>query len=328
MADDDDPVLLRLPDPLAGRLRDRPRRRPPRRRRRAAARSGGATAGSPRSGGSRLREGVPSSRYRQGSPRRLATTSMPGLGEMLGRPPARRSTVRLVVAGRDGTPRDVGAAAADAAARLAGQGQDAESVVERRGGGAPAGLAPVLGPGTRLVDVAAGRRRRFARPSRPARRRWPRGSPSSGVAPAVAPERGRVPLAAEAVAPARPLDPRSLRALVHLPAERIEDEVPRPDVADLAPTEAGLEMGDPASRQAPQVVARRALLARRSDRLPLEEVVRPRVAALAGSSRRTARRRAARSGRGRASPAACPSAVWANRSRARPCGRKASQTSR
>ena len=38
-------------------------------------------------------------------------------------------------------------------------------------------------------------------------------------------------------------------------------------------------MGDPAGREAPQVVARGALLARRADRLPLQEVVGPRVGA-------------------------------------------------
>ena len=41
-------------------------------------------------------------------------------------------------------------------------------------------------------------------------------------------------------------------------------------------------MGDPTGREAPQVVARRALLARRPDRFPLEQVIRPRLPARGG----------------------------------------------
>ncbi len=75
---------------------------------------------------------------------------------------------------------------------------------------------------------------------------------------------------------------RADRGLVDGPPDRVEDEVPRPDVPDLAAPEARLEMGDAARREAPQVVARGALLARRADRLPLEEVVRPAVGAERG----------------------------------------------
>ena len=113
-------------------------------------------------------------------------------------------------------------------------------------------------------------------------------------------ERRRVPAAAQPVAPARPPDAGPTGRLVHRAPERVEHEVPRPDVADLATTEAGLEMGDAPGREAPQVVARRALLPGRPDRLPLEQVVGPALGTRPGSCRRTAPRPAVRSGRGRA----------------------------
>src|SRR3972149_3985425 len=74
--------------------------------------------------------------------------------------------------------------------------------------------------------------------------------------------------------PPRPAPP-SLRGPVDGPPESVEDEVPRPDIADLATPEAGLEVGDPRMGQAPQVVRRGAGLARRADRLPLPEGVGP-----------------------------------------------------
>src|SRR5207247_681740 len=64
------------------------------------------------------------------------------------------------------------------------------------------------------------------------------------------------------------------------PSGRIEDQVPRPDVLDLAAAEPGLEMGDAAGREAPQGVRRGVLLSGRADRLPFQEVVRPRLAAI------------------------------------------------
>ena len=91
-----------------------------------------------------------------------------------------------------------------------------------------------------------------------------------------------LPPAAQPVPSTRPPDAGLLGALVRLPAERIEDEIPGADVADLAAAEPGLEVGDPAGREAPQVVARGALLAGRPDRLPLQEVVRPALAAVGG----------------------------------------------
>src|SRR6185369_2762877 len=130
---------------------------------------------------------------------------------------------------------------------------------------------------------AAARARRGPGP-RPATGRGRGGSRSRSVAPGVPRVRRRRALAAEPATP--PLDPDAagLGRPVDLPPQRVEDEVPCPDVPHLAPTEAGLEVGDPAGREAPQVVARRPLLARRPDRLPLEEVVGPRVAAGPGHS--------------------------------------------
>ena len=227
---------------------------------------------------------------------------------------------------RDRSARDVRAASADERPRPgAGRGSGARR--RRRDSGPSSrrlrGARPRLGTGRHGRPA----NRRFGDPSRRARRRSRAGS-SSRVAPAVAAECGRAPRSTDAVAPARPEDARSLGALVDLPAERIEDEVPGPDVADLSATEAGLEMGDPARGEAPQVVTCRALLARRPDRLPLEEVVRSGVAAGLRSCRHTARRPASRSGRGRASRAArLPASERRAGGRGRAAG-YASQTSR
>src|SRR4029078_10562112 len=101
-------------------------------------------------------------------------------------------------------------------------------------------------------------RRPSARPSRPARPRWPPRSPG-GAAPGEGAGAGR---AVEPVSPPRPPDPCSLATLVGLAPERVQDQVPGADVLDLAATEAGLEVGDPTGREAPQVVARGARPAR------------------------------------------------------------------
>src|SRR4029453_14241794 len=74
---------------------------------------------------------------------------------------------------------------------------------------------------------------------------------------------------------AGPCDASPLGDLVGSPTRRAQHEVPGADVADLAPAEPGLEVGDPARGEAPEVVARRALLARGPDRLPFQEVVGP-----------------------------------------------------
>ena len=79
--------------------------------------------------------------------------------------------------------------------------------------------------------------------------------------------------------PARPPRPGRAGRAVHRPTEPVEHEIPGADIADLSPAEAGLEMGDATCGQAPQVVRGRAGLARRADRLPLEQVVRTRVGA-------------------------------------------------
>ena len=70
-----------------------------------------------------------------------------------------------------------------------------------------------------------------------------------------------------------PADPRLLGSVVDAPADRVQHQVPAPDVPDLAAAEPGLEVGDARVREPPQVVGRGAFLAGAPDRLPLEEVV-------------------------------------------------------
>ena len=153
-------------------------------------------------------------------------------------------------------------------------------------------------PRPRLVDVAAGRLDRAGVPVLELVRL--RVADVQSAAPYAA----ALPPVADPAAPARPLDADALGQFVGLPAERAEDQVPRPDVLDLATPEPGLEMGDPARREAPQVVARGTGLARRADGLPLEQVVGARLPA--GRGHPAVRLDDARpgTGRGRASPAA------------------------
>src|SRR6266540_3535662 len=56
------------------------------------------------------------------------------------------------------------------------------------------------------------------------------------------------------------------------PTERVEHEVPRPDVAHFPATEARLEVRDARVREPPQVVLGEALVTRAADRFPLEQV--------------------------------------------------------
>ena len=168
--------------------------------------------------------------------------------------------------------REVRAAAADDRPRT-GQRQRPPTVVIDQEPRPPARAAPMLGPRPRLVDVAAGRLDRAGIPVLELV-----GLRVADVQSA-APYAAALPPVADPAAPARPLDADPLGEFVGPPAERAEDQVPRPDVPDLATPEAGLEMGDPAGREAPQVVARGAGLARRADGLPLEQVVGARLAA-------------------------------------------------
>ena len=187
--------------------------------------------------------------------------------DALGREPARRSRP----GGRRGSPsspaprgdraaRDVRAAAADQRPRPA-EDQRRMAVVGDEVARPPARRRAVLGPGARLVDVAA-RRRRPSVASQSAS--------SSGVASRTVTVTRRAPNAAAVAVRRRsprppPRDPRrgcGPARLVGLSPERVEHEIPRADVADLAAAEPGLEVGDAAGREAPQVVARGALLAR------------------------------------------------------------------
>ena len=125
-------------DPLAGRLGDRRRRRPPRpARHRAAARSGGATAGSPRSGGTRRprsRGGTPVSAA--GTSGSAATTSTPSAARWSASATRRAADAAAVGVDRPRRPaRDVGAAATDQRPRPA-QRQCPPAVVDRRGSAA------------------------------------------------------------------------------------------------------------------------------------------------------------------------------------------------
>ncbi len=148
--------------------------------------------------------------------------------------------------------------------------------------GRPAESGPLRRPDGRLVDVAT---RRL----------------DDAAVPALELGRGCLPRLAAHPAPpsawyaAAPPPPASSpwrrrvhhtraadRAFVDRAAERIEHEVPGADVLHLAATEPRLEMRDPAGREAPQVIARGALLARAPDGLPLEQVVRPCIAARLG----------------------------------------------
>ena len=156
VADDVDAVLLGLPDPLAGRLRDpleggllvdaRERQRDPMARRldlldRVEA------------GGARAR---PRSRVSAGISASAATTSMPAPARCIGDRDEARGDGSTGVAGGDRTARDVGAAAADERPRPR-QGEDAERVVDDEVVRRPAARRAVRGPGPGLVDVAAGR---------------------------------------------------------------------------------------------------------------------------------------------------------------------------
>ena len=122
--------------------------------------------------------------------------------------------------------------------------------------------ARCVGPGPRLVDVAAGRIDGRGVPVLElGRRRLATARSLVGPRPA-APRAPVAPDARGAAGPSRTAAAARAASYAGAP-ERVEDEVPGADVADLAATEPGLEVGDPAGREAPQVVARRALLPRR-----------------------------------------------------------------
>jgi hypothetical protein len=288
VADDDDAARLGLANPLAGGLRDAVER--------ALLVGAGEGQRHPVAGRldlldrveARLREGV--GELRRGGHLAVGGDDVDALGleqrrdlDEAGRVVARR-------AGRDRAARDVGAEPADLGPRPE-QREHARTGRLDDVARQPAAGRPVSGPLERLVDVAVrqvdrvlvpGRWRLALDADRPLERPRipvPR-DPGHAASPPASP--------ANAEAEPAPLSPRRRRSIrtrgglgraVDLAPERVEDQVPRPDVLHLASTEAGLEVGDPAGREAPQVVARRALLARRPDRLPLQEVVRPRVAA-------------------------------------------------
>ncbi len=241
------------------------------------------------------------------------------LGERLGHGDLTRGERRALDARERGrTTRHVRAPARDDGPGPL-QGEDATAVAGHEEARPPPRRLPVRGPRPGLVDVATQGIDRRRIPGVHLLDAAPRGPRSI-----VGSERGGAGRAADPVTTSRPADPGTDRRLVRLPAERIQHQVPGPDVADLATTEPGLEVRDAAGREPPQVVAGRAGLAGRPDRLPLEEVVRPRVRTGRRSSRRTARRRAVRSAPGRASrparhrPSARTAAVRGRPGAARP----------
>ena len=92
-------------------------------------------------------------------------------------------------------------------------------------------------------------------PNRRARHPWPRaGGPRRSIR-AFAAEGARTSAAAEPVPASCPPRPRIDRSAVDPATELVEDQVPGADIADLSPAEPGLEVRDPAGREAPQVVA-------------------------------------------------------------------------
>src|SRR5688500_16926791 len=113
----------------------------------------------------------------------------------------------------------------------------------------PGGAPPTPATGRHGRPVPA----RCAGPSRPGLPRSPGRPPRRSLC---GPEGGRAPAAAPQTMPApRPPDAGSNGGLVDRSSERVEDEVPRADVAHLAASEPRLEVGDAPRREAPQVVA-------------------------------------------------------------------------
>ncbi len=193
-------------------------------------------------------------------------------GRRRGRPASgRRSISRsAVIAGASaGTgPRGhVGAAAADPRP-AALEHEHREPVVETQVAHAPAERSPGIRP-----RPATGRRGRPGRPPRAASQsarssRGPRGGRRArgrrGVglppAPSGAATGGNCrPTATRQAVPApRDEHAAALRDLERRPPNRVEHEVPRSDVADLAAAEPRLEVRDARRREAPQVVRRGA----------------------------------------------------------------------
>ena len=154
-------------------------------------------------------------------------------------------------------------------ATTTGQGERPPAVIGRRG---TAAASPT--PRDGRPRPAIGRRGRRAH----RRSRASQSASSAGVASRMLNRRPRTPLRfpPSATPPRRRAQRTRPRwASSYAAVRRAEHQVPRADVPDLATAEPGLEVGDPAGRQAPQVVARRAGLPRRADGLPLEEVVGP-----------------------------------------------------
>ena len=178
VADDDDARLLRAADPLSGRLRDARRRPRPRPRRgRAAGRCGGATAGSPRSGGTRPpRWWRGTSGSAAGTSGSAATTSIPVGGERV------RDGDQAPRRGADpSAPSATGPRGTYALAPgMNGQGRTRASVRPPSSSTRKRGCQPLLLGGA-PPRPATGRRgrpapRRSRRPSRRARPPWPPGS--------------------------------------------------------------------------------------------------------------------------------------------------------
>ena len=237
--------------------------------------------------------------------------------------PARADRRGRLVRADDRAARDVGARAADQAA-TAGRGRAPRG--RRRASRSVAAsrdAARCAAQARRLVDVAARAVDHEVVPALELGRADARGRSASSArssASVPSPGRRRGRRRRQAVATASQPRPAAAR-LVDRAAERVQGQVPGADVAHLAAAEPGLEVGDPAGRQAPQVVARGALLTRRPDGLPLEQVVRPAVVARRRSSRRTAPRPAARSARGTAWRAARRPRLRRTAAGRRPAGR-------
>ena len=255
------PVPLGTPDPLPGRLRD-------------AASAAGLVDARPAAAPTLWRDGWISSMAWKRGLREHARDSRRRRPDLGVRGDARRRPRRRRAVRRPSTR-----ATAGRRARRGHRHRAARDVAPTRRP-MPATAARARAPGASRHDTNRGSpagRRGGARPRRPtgargrpddpprarpsrstARPRWRRGSRHSAPWYAAAPA-SPPPPADPAPAPREP-DAAALGDLVRLPAERVEHEVPRPDVADLAAAEAGLEVRDPGVGEAPQVVRRRARL--------------------------------------------------------------------
>ena len=244
-AHDDDAVALGAPDPLPGRLRDAVHERGlvragGQRDRHPVARRldlGDAVEARPR----RARAGT--HRRRPRPPDRPRATSVPASDRWTARAASARPTVTPLPSPVHGAPASTGPRGTYAepppTTATAGRARAPGVVADRVEARLPARRLAMGRPRPATGGRGRPRRRPPRRPSRRARRPRAAGR-RSRVAPAVAPvARGRLPAtAAESVAAALDADAGALGHRERAAAERVEHEVPRPDVADLAAAEA------------------------------------------------------------------------------------------